>query len=191
MSEIALVVLAAGHARRMGGPNKLLMDWAGAPLVSWCLKPLVDQAFSRRIFVTGRDAKEVVQAANLGPDWVIVHNEAAQRGMASSLLCGLAMVPDGHSALVVLGDMPDVSQELVTQMMGRWDDGAYALVPSYQGAWGNPVILGPRAISDCAALTGDLGARGLLLANVQACLVVETDCAGVLFDLDRPSDFTA
>jgi molybdenum cofactor cytidylyltransferase len=190
MTDIALVVLAAGQSRRMGGPNKLLMAWKGEAVIRQSVKPLLALRFSQKIMVTGRDAAAVVKASGIGDDWLIWHNPMADTGMSSSIICGLKQVMHGQPAMIVLGDMPNISADVIDLLLAAWLPAPYALVPSYKGQWGNPVILGPQAILECLTLTGDRGARAFLLANQDACRVVETDFAGILLDLDTPSDFS-
>ncbi len=187
-ADIALIVLAAGNSTRMGGPNKLLMDWRGKPLIRHSVARLEDVHVSRRIFVTGRDPVEVVTAAQLKQDWEVRHNGDAVTGLASSLKLGLSALDKGHLALVVLGDMPDVSTAVFHALIDAWVPSAYAIVPVYKGSWGNPVLLGADAISDCSALLGDRGARGLLSEHRNACIEVATTCSGILFDIDTAAD---
>jgi molybdenum cofactor cytidylyltransferase len=190
-ADVALIVLAAGHSARMGGPNKLLMAWRGTPLIARAVKGLEDLSFCRRILVTGRDPAEVVAAAQVGQDWDVVHNPDAACGLASSLNVGLSALSAGQCALVVLGDMPSVIPEVFRALLDAWVPTAYAVVPACNGAWGNPVFLGPDAIKDCLGLSGDRGARGLLIAHKEAVIEVTTTCSGILFDVDIAEDFDA
>lgn len=188
-ADIALIVLAAGNSTRMGGPNKLLMQWRGQPLIRQSVARLEHVPAARRIFVTGRDNAEVIAAAQLGQDWQVIHNRDAVTGLASSLRLGLGALDKRQLALVALGDMPDVSPEVFHALMDAWVPSAYAIVPVYQGNWGNPVLLGAKAIADCSTLIGDRGARGLLNAHKDACIEVVTTCSGILFDIDTAADF--
>jgi molybdenum cofactor cytidylyltransferase len=188
-TNIALIMLAAGNSTRMGGPNKLLMAWRGKPLIQSSVAAYADAAFTRKIFVTGRDAPDVMLAARIDDDWQTIHNHIATTGLASSLKLGLSALAHPEIALVALGDMPDVSRDVIAALVAAWVPNAYAIVPTYQKTWGNPVILGAAAIADCAALTGDRGARALLVARAGDCLEVETACPGILFDLDTAAAF--
>jgi molybdenum cofactor cytidylyltransferase len=184
-----LIVLAAGNSTRMQGPNKLLTLWRGKSLVRWCIENLGFGPDLERVFVTGRDAPQVIEAAQLEPDWRVVHNCAASTGLASSLNVGLSAFNTCHPTLVLLGDMPRVTPEIVRTLLQAWDASYYAIFPTFDGVWGNPVLLGLEAIEDCAGLMGDKGARSLLLARTADCFEVQTQCEGVLFDVDLPKDF--
>src|SRR6185295_7826809 len=96
----------AGRSSRMGGPNKLLADIAGKPLV----RIAVDQALAARarpvIVVTGHQ-RERVEAALAGLPVKLVHNPDFAEGLGTSLKTGIAAVPeDADGAIVCLGDMP-------------------------------------------------------------------------------------
>jgi molybdenum cofactor cytidylyltransferase len=64
-------------------------------------------------------------------------------------------------------------------------------VLAWNGQWGNPVALGRAAVADAMHLTGDRGARGLLLARQAAVRLVATQDRGVLHDIDTPADLAA
>ena len=79
--SIAAVVLGAGRSRRMGGPNKLLAEIGGRPLV----RIVVEQALASRartvIVVTGHQ-RERVEAALAGLPVKFVHNPNFAEGWA-------------------------------------------------------------------------------------------------------------
>src|SRR5580765_1178489 len=81
--RIAAVVLAAGRSTRMGGPNKLLEQVGGRPLV----RIAAEQALASRarpvIVVTGHQHDKVA-AALAGLDVRLVHNPGFAGGLSTS-----------------------------------------------------------------------------------------------------------
>src|SRR5262249_56729170 len=126
--RVAAIVLAAGRSTRMGGPNKLLAEIGGRPLV----RIAVEQALASRarpmIVVTGHQRERVEQALK-GLDATLVHNPDFAQGLSTSLKAGIAAVPaDGARAIVCLGDMPPGGAALIDRVLGAFDPAPGALV---------------------------------------------------------------
>jgi molybdenum cofactor cytidylyltransferase len=183
---VAALLLAAGSSRRMGR-NKLLEMLHGKPLVRHVAEAALASKASPVTVVLGHEAEEV-EAALTGLDVHFVLNSAHATGMASSLRAGLGALPaSAPAALVLLGDMPKVSAQLINQLLQAraGAPGAQAVVPLCEGQRGNPVVLARRLFADAAALTGDTGARKLLAESTDI-LEVETADPAVLMDADTP-----
>src|ERR1700761_5719400 len=90
--NITAVVLAAGRSTRMGGPNKLLAELAGKPLVRIVTEQALASAASSVVVVTGHQAAEVEKAL-AGLKVRFVRNPDFVAGLASSVRTGIAAVP--------------------------------------------------------------------------------------------------
>jgi molybdenum cofactor cytidylyltransferase len=192
VTKFGVLVLAAGLSSRLDGPNKLLMPWRGKALVSHVLALAEGLPATKKVLVTHRDDRQICDLLADAADWTCAFNEEAASGMASSLLLGLAHLDGCASVLVLLGDMPDIAPATLDALIAAATQrDFYAIVPVYQGQWGNPVILGQVAMRDCAHLKGDQGARRLLLANQDRVLCVDVDDPAVLRDFDLLADFVA
>src|SRR5262245_23970931 len=116
--KIAGLVLAAGRSTRMGGPNKLLEEINGKPLVRIAAEHALASRAKPVIVVTGHQ-KERVEQALAGLPVKFVHNPDFADGLSTSLKAGIAAVPaDSDGALVALGDMPQVSAALIDRLIG-------------------------------------------------------------------------
>jgi molybdenum cofactor cytidylyltransferase len=60
------------------------------------------------------------------------------------------------------------------------------LVPTHRGKRGNPVLWDRRFFADILALTGDTGARALLLRHAEHVAEIALDSDAVLTDFDTP-----
>jgi molybdenum cofactor cytidylyltransferase len=186
--RIAAVILAAGRSTRMGGPNKLLAEIGGRPLV----RIAAEQALASRarpvIVVTGHQ-HDKVEAALEGLDVQRVHNPDFADGLSTSVKAGLAAVPeDVDGAIVCLGDMPQVTASLIDKLLAAFDPerGALVVVPSIDGQRGNPVIWARRFFPELMALDGDIGARQLIGRYPEAVAEVPLTDSAALIDVDTP-----
>jgi molybdenum cofactor cytidylyltransferase len=186
--RIAAVVLAAGRSTRMGGPNKLLAEVAGKPLVRIAVEQALASCAKPVIVVTGHQRERVeVALANLPVRFV--HNGDFAQGLGRSLRAGIAAVPaEADGAIVCLGDMPQVDAALIDRLIHAFDPekGALAVVPTIDGMRGNPVLWSRRFFPDLMAIEGDVGARHLIGRYGEAVVEVPVSEKGALVDVDTP-----
>ena len=190
---IAGVVLAAGRSSRMGGPNKLLAEIGGRPLV----RHVVDAALASRarpvVVVTGHQ-RDKVEAVLAGLAVKFVHNPHFADGLGTSLKAGIAALPaEVDGAIVCLGDMPQVDASLIDRLIGAFDPdhGALVVVPTIDGKRGNPVVWSRRFFPDLMAVEGDVGARYLIGRYTEAVAEVPLTGTAALTDVDTPEALEA
>ena len=186
--RIAAVVLAAGRSTRMRGPNKLLAEIARRPLVRIVAEEALASRADPVIVVAGHQRAEVEKAL-AGLRVRIVHNPDFAEGLGTSLRAGIAAVPaDSDAAIVCLGDMPRVDATLMNRLIAAFDPdrGALAVVPTFEGKRGNPVLWSRRFFADLMAIEGDVGARHLIGRYSEAVAEVPVDGKAALIDVDTP-----
>jgi molybdenum cofactor cytidylyltransferase len=186
--HIAAVVLGAGRSTRMGGPNKLLEQIGGRPLI----RIVAEQALASRarpvIVVTGHQ-RDKVEASLEGLNVRLVHNPNFAEGLSTSVKAGLAVVPEAVDGVIVcLGDMPQVTAALIDKLVTAFDPerGALVVVPVIDGKRGNPVVWSRRFFPELAALEGDVGARHLIGRYPEAVAEVPLTDTAALIDVDTP-----
>jgi CTP:molybdopterin cytidylyltransferase MocA len=167
MSGVAALILAAGGSTRLGRP-KQLEPWGDQTL----LGHVVDRA--RRLpvdevwVVLGADADSILDRVDL-TGCSVVENPEWQEGLASSLRVGLdalSRLSKVEAALILLGDQPDISAQVVETLLAtRNRSRRPAIVPKYRYRWGNPVLIDRALWPHLMSLTGDEGARRLLQAH--------------------------
>ena len=187
MPDIAAIVLAAGRGSRFGAgeaDSKVAALHAGLPLVAHVVASALASKATAVIVVTGHAGAHVV-AALAGLAVTIVHNPTYADGMAGSLKAGLAALPSAcDGVLILLGDMPLVRRATLDALIGAFDpEACEAVVPTFDGRRGNPVLIGRALFDAVLQLEGDEGARGLLKQSgaVRTCQV---DDPGVTLDID-------
>lgn len=177
---IGAVVLAAGSGRRMGGP-KALLRIAGETLLERIAKAALAAGCQPVLAVVGN------WEPGLGDlhVQVIVNTEAAE-GMASSIRRGISALPTGlDAALLLTVDQPAVDAALLQQLQARFaEDPTRPTACAYAGTLGIPAILPARLFPELLALSGDRGAKAILLRENAATLPFP----GGEADLDTPAD---
>jgi molybdenum cofactor cytidylyltransferase len=153
---IGCIVLAAGEGRRFGGV-KQLASVHGRPL----LQHVTDLAFTPGVVVLGAHADRIRDAIDFGDLQVVEARDWAE-GQAASLRAGVAALGDVDAALVLLGDMPFVTPQVVAGAVDHFTEGYDAVRTTYDGRAGHPFVLGRRILDRVGELRGDVGARELL-----------------------------
>ena len=192
LPRIGAVVLAAGLSSRMGS-NKLLADIGGKPLVRRVVEAALASAADPVVVVTG-NAGSAVRDALSDPQVLLAENPGFTKGLSTSLRAGLSALPDNcNGALFLLGDMPDVSAALIDKLIAAFDpaEGRAICVATRHGKRGNPVLWSRRFFPDIMALTGDIGAKHLMIEHDELVCEVEAEDDAPLTDIDTPEALAA
>jgi molybdenum cofactor cytidylyltransferase len=186
--RVATVILAAGRSTRMGGPNKLLAEINGKPMVRIAAEQALASKARPVVVVTGFQAEQV-EVALKGLDVAIARNPRFAEGLSTSLRTGVAALPaDVDGVLICLADMPQVDYALIERLVAGFDPdkGALIVVPTIEGKRGNPVLWSRRFFPDLMALEGDIGARHLIARFSEAVHEVPVEGRAALTDIDTP-----
>lgn len=173
--KVSGVILAAGASRRMGQPKALLM-YRG--------ETFVDRL--RRIFCA--ECSEVIVVGSPESRFSTdVVNPEPERGMLSSLQCGLrAVAADANAVLFMPVDTPAVDPGTVQVLVRGWR-GEALRIPRHGGKRGHPVMLSRGMIAEFLAETGS--AREVIVRHEQEIVYVDVDDAGILNDADTPLEY--
>jgi molybdenum cofactor cytidylyltransferase len=177
----------------MGGPNKLLAELAGKPLVRTVTEQALASGASNVIVVTGHQAAEVEKAL-AGLNVKFVRNPQFAAGLASSVRTGIAAVPaDADGAVVCLGDMPLIDSRLIDRLIEAFapDRGHLIAVPVSDNRRGNPVLWSRRFFDELITIDGDVGARHLIAKHNEAVAEVAVEGNGAFLDIDTPEALAA
>ena len=185
--NIATLILAAGRSTRMGS-HKLLEVLGDRALIRHC----VDAALASKahpVFVVTGHNEGAIRATLSSADVSFVSNPDYAEGLSSSLKAGVRALPSSiDAAIILLGDMPLITHDLIDQMIDVFNASpqALALVPTYQGEWGNPVLIARKLFPEIETLSGDAGARKLLQSHHADVIEMPATSDDVLVDLDTP-----
>ncbi|AVO45389.1 NTP transferase domain-containing protein [Phreatobacter cathodiphilus] len=191
--RLAAVVLAAGRSTRMGGPNKLLAEIGGRPLVRHAVEAALGAGLAEVLVVTGHQ-EAAVRAALADLPVRFAHNPDFPEGLSTSLKAGIAALGEEIDGVVVLlGDMPAISSGLVGRLAAAFapGEGRHVVVPVAGGRRGNPVLWGRRFFAELMKVTGDQGGRAVLAGAPEAVAEVPAETDDVHLDLDTPEALAA
>jgi molybdenum cofactor cytidylyltransferase len=178
-------ILAAGRSSRMHGPNKLLAEFCGVPLVRRVAEAVTASRTDATHVVLGHQRDRIVAALD-GLDLTFIENPDYADGLSTSLKAAeRALPPEVNGLLVVLGDMPGVTANAIDAMLDAFArSGGQAIIRATDaGKRGNPVLL-PRALfTEIERIEGDTGARHLVEGAALPVVDVELGAAASL-DLD-------
>lgn len=168
MTDIAVVVLAAGKSRRMAGDvPKQLRDWHGEPLVRRAARVALESQLGPVVVVAGHRGDEVAAAVE-DLDVRVEVNESWAEGQGHSVATGVRALPeDAGAALFLPCDQPGIEARHLRRIAEPWrhagpESRPTAVVPLYGGERGAPVLFDRRVFPRLEALTGDEGGRVLL-----------------------------
>ncbi|HEV3377337.1 MAG TPA: nucleotidyltransferase family protein [Thermoleophilaceae bacterium] len=156
------LVLAAGAGTRFGSA-KQLADLDGRPLLEHSILAMVASPVGRVVVVLGSGAEEVLANVDLhGADPVVC--DRWSEGQSASLAYGLAELSTCDAVVVTLGDQPFVAPDAIRRVIAARGDGAAAVRATYNGEPGHPVLLERALFERMRDVTGDHGARNLLIS---------------------------
>ena len=106
---------------------------------------------------------------------------------------GLAALPaDADGAVVMLGDMPEITASLINRMIAAFSpaDSRSICIAVHQHERGNPVLWARRFFEEIEAVSGDVGAKPVLAAHEDMVCEIEAGEAS-LADVDTKAALAA
>ena len=192
-ANISAIILASGRSTRMGEQNKLLEEFQSQPLVRHAVEAAGRSLATSVTVVTGHEEARV-RAALSDLDVKFTSNPNYAEGLATSLAAGIRSLPkDCDGAIILLGDMPLISAELVNQLIAAFapHDGRSICVPFNHGRRGNPILWSSAFFEELGSLDGDQGARHLIAKYAEDLVEVDVDTDAIFTDVDTPEALAA
>lgn len=185
---MAGIVLAAGTSSRLGR-NKLLMELGGESVLRRTVRNAIDGGLVPVLVVLGFEAHRARDA--LGDvAYEAVDNPDYALGINSSLKVGLAAVPPGVAAAVVLlADMPLVTGSMIQAVVEAYRRSDASLVISlYGGVHAPPTLYDRSLFGEFREPQGEGAGKRLVERHRHeaASIALSPD---VLVDLDKPDDY--
>ncbi len=181
------IVLAAGAGIRFGGA-KQLADLDGRPLVEHAIRAMRAAPVARVVAVLGAAAEQVMAAVDPhGAEFAVC--DRWDEGQSASLACGLARLSDCEAVVITLGDQPRMSPEAIRRVIAARSDGVEAVRATYGGSPGHPVLIERSLFDRMRDVSGDHGARNLLMSVPMRGVPCEDIGGGE--DVDTPAELDA
>ncbi len=185
VSDLAVLILAAGAGERFGG-IKPLAEVDGRPMIlNACA--LADQGVAGPVHVVlGAHHQRI--AERLPANVQVVLNPSWQQGMGSSLAAGMTALGEAwNGVLVLLADQVALRPEALAVLAERWRQAPGHVVSAhYGGRPGVPAIFPRRLFAELAGFSGGQGAKEILVRETGPETWLPMPEAAV--DIDTPAD---
>ena len=159
---IAAVVLAAGASRRLGEP-KQLEKLGNETLLERTVRVAREAGLAPIVVALGCQSDRILANSSLG-DATTVVNKQWEEGMASSIRLGVSiartLAPELGGLIILACDQPAVTPQHLQSIASA----TTVTASSYAGRRGVPAYFPAASLEQLMELSGDAGARELLLA---------------------------
>jgi molybdenum cofactor cytidylyltransferase len=138
------------------------------------------------IVVLGYQAEAIRSGIQRSSEAVFAVNSAPERGMLTSLQCGLEAVPaEAQAAMFIPVDHPHLQSSTLEQLAARFrSERALVTVPTYGGKHGHPVCIARPLIVELLALSAEGRASDVVHRYVDQTSYIEVPDPAVLDDVD-------
>ncbi len=188
---IAILILAAGRSSRMQGTDKLMQPVQGAPLIrTMALRALHCDV---PVYATVPDLNHPRAHALRDLSVHVVGVPAAVKGMGHSIAGGIHALGDGCDAVMIVPcDMPELDQHDFQTMLDHYHhsgDNTVLRGSSESGVPGHPVVFQATHFDALQKLSGDSGAKQVLLECAASVSLIALPKEHALTDLDTQSEW--
>ena len=186
-----IVIPAAGASSRMRGADKLMEPVDGLPLIRRQVELALRTGCPVVVTLPPDRPARVVALEGLAVTQVIV--AVPTQGLSVSLAAGLARVPPGQAALVLLADLPEITTGDLARMIALHAQmpGVILQAVAEDGTPGHPVLFPASVLPELRKMTGDSGARDLLRRQADRIVAVPLPGRRAVTDLDTPEEWAA
>jgi molybdenum cofactor cytidylyltransferase len=190
ISNIAIVILAAGKSERMGSPKQLL-EFKGENLLRHTVDAALDTECAAVFVVLGANS-ELLRKELKDKPVTVLENTNWEEGMASSIryaleyITGTILRPD--SIIFTVCDQPFVNGALLLNLMNKKNETGMPIVASSYGEkLGVPALFHRSIFAALMELKGDTGARKILMENAER--VATVSFPEGITDIDTVADY--
>lgn len=188
--KIAAVILAAGMSSRFGEP-KSLAPWEGTTVLGHIIQTIRSSNIAEIVVVTGshrEDLKLLIKEAEVKEAF---NPEYANGSMILSLQKGLnAVSPNMQAAMVMLGDQPQVSKQLIDLLVEEFNPvKSELIVPVFGQHKGHPWILGRKYWQEIDSLSTEDTLRDFLNNHEGDLKKISFDSDEILEDFDTNDEY--
>ena len=183
------MVLAAGESKRMG-KAKLLLPFRGKTIIETIIQNVLRSKVDKVLVVLGSD-KEKIREKIKNFSLEFAFNPDYRSGMLSSIQAGFRALPEkAQAVLIILGDQPSVSSEVINKIISAYKKTDKGIVlPVYKKERGHPVLIETKYRKEIERLSPQTGLRELVYNRPDDILEVEVETSSVVRDIDDAEDY--
>jgi len=182
--SIAGVILSAGASRRMGTP-KALLPLDGETFLDRLIRLFSEVAITP-IVVLGHHAEEIRCGIERSASVRFAVNPDPERGMLSSLQCGLEAVPAEAEAVMFMPvDHPNIESSTLEKLISHFNaEHAPVTIPTFQDKHGHPVLIARALIVELLGLPTTAQASDVIHRYRSNTAYISVDDPAVATDID-------
>lgn len=186
MIQLAALILAAGAGKRIGRA-KALLPLGDSTFLESIISNLRIAGIDRIIAVVSPEILPQIESHHVTGE--IAVNSEPQADMWSSLLVGIKKIETVSGCLIIPVDHPFVKAEtyrLLLEIFAKQPE--HIVVPTHHGQSGHPVVLPFVWAKTLPAMNNEGGLRSAIKQSGLNVFRIETNDAGVLRNINKPSD---
>lgn len=180
-----ILLLAAGSSRRFGTDKRRAKMPDGAELLETTLKRIVTTQLPLLVCLGPNDRELSLRLSKQDIAWHL--SPRSEKGMGYTLADGAAAIPAWSAVVIALADMPWIKCETYLAVAAATQVD-HVCIPTSQGRRGHPVGFGSQFFGSLECLSGDFGARRLVMDNPEKVRELPVDDPGIFRDVDHPKD---
>ncbi len=190
MEKIGIIILAAGESKRMGFPKQLL-NIEGISLIRRTAEVALATDCYPVVLVIGAHKAQLAHEI-IDLPLTVIDNQMWHEGMASSVKMGLAGLymtyKDVEAVIMLVCDQPYISVSLLERMIEIYRTKKPPIVAcKYEDQVGVPALFDRKLFEELLSLTGDKGAKPVLMNHLDEAYLLTFEAGSV--DLDTPEDY--
>lgn len=186
MRNVGAVILAAGGSSRLGRPKQLL-KFRGETFIRRAVRA-ADEAGCDPIVVVIGETSDAIREELRGTRATTVENQEWQRGLGTSIRCGLRKVASTDAVVLLACDQPHVDRGIIGRLIAaREQSGKPIIASSYANTFGVPALFAHSCFKTLLALPDSSGAKKVIEAHTDDVASVPFEEGA--FDIDTPEDF--
>lgn len=190
MTEIPILLLAAGSSTRMGQPKQLL-PWGNATLIEHQIQTLLKTGNPVNV-VLGFDSTLIIPVIEKYSVNIFI-NDNWESGMGNSICLGIAQItgilPNAAGVLITLLDQPLITSSYYEKLLSSFQpDSQQIIVSQSSSGWrGVPVLFDQFYFKELSELKNDEGAKKIFQQHEKN--VIAVDAGEILEDIDTPQNY--
>lgn len=190
MTEIPVLLLAAGNSSRMGQPKQLL-PWQNTTLIEHQIHTLLQTGNPVNV-VLGHSSDRIIPVIENYHVNIIINNDW-ESGMGSSISYGVLQIirkyPKAQGVLICLADQPLITAYYLEKMAATFQPGfRQILVSRSASGWtGVPALFDKFYFKELSTLGKDAGAKKIIKQHDDNVIFLEA--CDMLDDIDSPESY--
>ena len=164
---ISAILLSAGLSRRFKAGNKLIYKFDRKEILLYTLRNILKSKVTEIVIVTGKDHNKIKKILPKNKKIKVINNLKYKLGLSSSIKTGIKNINlNTKGFFICLGDMPFFSNKSYNKMIEHFNkSNKYPLVPFFKNQMRNPVIFPIHFLKKLKNITGDKGAKKIIIKN--------------------------